>query len=125
MWKFFPLKVFSQIRIMSRVFKYMIFLLLSFSAHSQVKNLRYRWTKISGPAKYKIMAPDSAVTAVTDLEEGVYQFELKVINSRGLSARDTMVLTVRAPQSGDARSGSRYASGTEANCKRGANPTEI
>lgn len=65
-------------------------------AHSQTQTLKYEWRKVSGPSQYKIVTPNSAVTNVTDLVEGVYKFELKVTNSRGLSSRDTMVLTVSA-----------------------------
>ncbi len=66
-------------------------------SHSQTKTLTYKWRKISGPEKFTIVSPDSAVTKVTDLEEGVYKFELTVTNSRGLASRDTMTLTVSPP----------------------------
>jgi len=94
--------------------KFLVFLLLPVLASSQTKNLKYRWTKIAGPTKYRIVSPDSAVTAVTDLEEGIYQFELKVTNSRGLSGRDTMVLTVRAPESGEAKRSKKTKSSSSA-----------
>jgi len=86
--------------------KFLGFLLLPIFCVSQTKTLTYHWTKIFGPEKYRIVSPDSAVTTVTDLEEGVYQFELKVTNTKGLSARDTMVLTVKPPES-------RYADKTK------------
>jgi hypothetical protein len=75
----------------------LLFLLIPFLGNSQSKGLTYKWRKISGPDKYKIVSPDSAVTNVTDLVEGVYKFELTVTNSLGLSSRDTMTLTVSAP----------------------------
>lgn len=48
-----------------------------------------------GPSQYKIESPTLAHTKVTNLVEGIYQFELKVTNRYGLSSRDTMVLTVK------------------------------
>ena len=77
--------------------KFLLFLLIPVLGYSQKSALKYEWRKISGPSKYKIVSPNSAVTDVTDLEVGMYKFELKVTNSRGLSARDTMVLTVSPP----------------------------
>jgi hypothetical protein len=73
------------------------FLFIPFFGNSQSKGLTYKWRKISGPDKYKIVSPDSAVTNVTDLVEGVYKFELTVTNNLGLSSRDTMTLTVSPP----------------------------
>ena len=77
--------------------KFLLFLLIPVFSYSQKTQLKYEWRKISGPEKYKIVSPNSAVTDVADLEVGTYQFELKVTNSRGLSARDTMVLRVSPP----------------------------
>ncbi|HYM93798.1 MAG TPA: hypothetical protein VET23_06645 [Chitinophagaceae bacterium] len=81
--------------------KLIIFLLLlPLFGHTQLLTnpllpvLKYEWRKISGPSQFRIESPASAVTEITNLEAGVYQFELKVTNSHGLSARDTMVLTV-------------------------------
>lgn len=83
--------------------KFIIFLLLPVFGNSQLRTnlqpqpLKYEWRKISGPSQYNIVSPASAVTNITNLEEGIYQFELKVTNRYGLSARDTMVLTVKPP----------------------------
>ncbi|MBK5272505.1 MAG: hypothetical protein JJE22_16000 [Bacteroidia bacterium] len=80
--------------------KFIIFLLLPLFGNSQLptnapsQTLKYEWRKISGPSQFRIESPKSAVTEITNLEAGIYQFELKVTNSSGLSARDTMVLTV-------------------------------
>lgn len=63
----------------------------------QQQTLKYEWRKISGPSQYKIESPAAAHTNVTNLVEGVYQFELKVTNRYGLSSTDTMVLTVKPP----------------------------
>ena len=77
-----------------RIMKFIIFLLLPLFGNSQSKILKYEWTKISGPNQFMIISPDSAITQITNLVAGIYQFELKVTNSYNLSARDTMVLTV-------------------------------
>jgi hypothetical protein len=87
--------------------KFIIFLLLPIFGKSQSPSntqqqpLKYEWRKISGPSQYKIVSPTLALTNVTNLVEGVYQFELKVTNRYGLSSRDTMVLTVK-PQDNNA-----------------------
>lgn len=64
----------------------------------------YLWTKIAGPASYTIASPTTAVTGVSGLTEGTYQFELKVTHdsSSSITARDTLTVTVNpdpnAPQ---------------------------
>jgi hypothetical protein len=99
--------------------KFLFFLLIPFFSYSQKTVLKYEWRKISGPTNYKIVSPNSAVTDVTDLEVGIYQFELKVTNSRGLSARDTMVLRVsppadnRAYATGKVKLSSRFGSSSQ------------
>jgi len=75
----------------------LIMLIIPMVGRSQSQTLKYQWRKISGPSQYRIVSPNSKVTDVTYLAVGVYKFELKVTNSRGLSARDTMTLTVNAP----------------------------
>lgn len=77
--------------------KFIVFLLFPVFANAQSKPLQYQWRKISGPSQYKIVSPNSAATKVTNLVAGKYRFELKVTNSKNLSARDTMVLTVNPP----------------------------
>ena len=52
------------------------------------------WTKISGPASSTIIKPSDSITKVKALIIGTYQFELKVTDNVGLSARDTMRLIV-------------------------------
>ena len=79
------------------LFIFCSFLFIPFLGTSQAKGLTYKWKKISGPDKYKIVSPDSAVTNVTDLVEGIYKFELTATNSHGLFSRDTMTLTVSPP----------------------------
>lgn len=75
--------------------KIIALLLLSLLGAVQPSTLKYEWRKISGPSQYRIVSPNSAVTDITNLVAGVYQFELKVTNRYGISSRDTMVLTVK------------------------------
>jgi lysophospholipase L1-like esterase len=56
----------------------------------------YLWTKISGPAQYTIVSPTQAQTAINNLVQGVYKFELKVTDNLGAVGRDTMQVTVNA-----------------------------
>ena len=57
----------------------------------------YAWTKISGPSTFNIADANAVQTHVTNLTEGVYQFELKVTDAGGLFSKDTMQVTVNAP----------------------------
>jgi hypothetical protein len=54
----------------------------------------YLWTKISGPASFNIIKPSDSITKVKALVAGTYLFELKVTDNGGLSAKDTMEVTV-------------------------------
>ncbi len=56
----------------------------------------YQWTKISGPSQYTIVSIAQAVTVVTNLVQGVYQFELKVTDNSGATATDDVLVTVNA-----------------------------
>jgi hypothetical protein len=56
----------------------------------------YTWTKISGPSSAVIASPDSAKTIVSNLAQGIYQFELKVTDNGGAIAKDTVQVTVNA-----------------------------
>jgi len=55
----------------------------------------YQWTKVSGPAGYIIVSPNQAQTVIKDLEEGEYQFELKVTDNNGASSTDIMTVIVK------------------------------
>ena len=44
----------------------------------------YLWTKIAGPASLTIANANAVTTQVSNLTEGVYQFELKVTDAGGL-----------------------------------------
>jgi len=60
------------------------------------KITEWLWTKISGPSTFAIVAKSSAKTRVRNLVAGVYQFELRVTDNGGLSAKDTVMVTVDA-----------------------------
>jgi len=54
----------------------------------------YLWTNISGAIGFTIANANAAQTQVSNLVEGVYQFELKVTDAGGLFDRDTVQVTV-------------------------------
>jgi K319-like protein/Kelch motif protein len=60
----------------------------------------YQWTKVSGPSSFNILSPNAAVTDVTSLIEGDYQFELKVTDLRAQFSIDTMQVSVIACATG-------------------------
>lgn len=57
--------------------------------------LTFQWKKISGPVSFFIQNPTFKSTKLTSLEIGVYQFELTVTDRPGLSAKDTVTITVQ------------------------------
>jgi hypothetical protein len=63
----------------------------------------YQWTKISGPSPFTILSPNTAMTDVTSLVEGDYQFELKVTDLKAQFSYDTMGVTVIACATGRQR----------------------
>ncbi|MBS1738509.1 MAG: tandem-95 repeat protein, partial [Bacteroidetes bacterium] len=54
----------------------------------------YLWSQVSGPSTASIINPSSANTDVTSLQEGNYQFQLKVTDNSGATATSTMNVTV-------------------------------
>jgi dienelactone hydrolase len=54
----------------------------------------YQWTKISGPASYILNNASQTQTGAGNLEEGTYQFELKVTDNVGAIGRDTVTVIV-------------------------------
>ena len=54
------------------------------------------WKKISGPASFTIGNTTTAKTIVRNLDTGVYKFELTVTDDKGLTAKDTMQVTVNS-----------------------------
>ncbi|MEO7483223.1 MAG: hypothetical protein ABIT81_05650 [Ferruginibacter sp.] len=59
----------------------------------------YQWVKISGPAASNIFNPTFVQTKVDQLQQGVYQFELKVTDNGNLTGKDTVQLTVNPASS--------------------------
>ncbi|HET9826271.1 MAG TPA: PKD domain-containing protein [Chitinophagaceae bacterium] len=55
---------------------------------------RYAWQQSSGPTDALIENPNADVTQVKWLAIGVYQFELKVTDNKGLSGKATVQVTV-------------------------------
>ena len=43
----------------------------------------YKWTKISGPVQSTVVSPSKSQTLISNLTEGVYQFELTVMDNSG------------------------------------------
>jgi len=58
---------------------------------------KYQWTKISGPSSVNILSENNVQTEVTSFLNGIYDFELKVMDAGGLTASDTIRVTVTAP----------------------------
>ena len=56
----------------------------------------YSWTKISGPSGSTIVNPTTAVTGVTGLTQGVYQFQIEVTDNNGAKGTDIVQVTVNA-----------------------------
>lgn len=57
----------------------------------------YTWVKISGPSSFNIVNANAVQTIVTDLVQGVYQFELKVTDAGSLFSKDTIQILVDDP----------------------------
>ena len=53
----------------------------------------YYWQKISGP-DCRIESPNALQSKVTGLQQGIYQFELTVVDTTNLFGRDTVQVTV-------------------------------
>ena len=59
--------------------------------------ISYFWRQISGPASFVIINFQAVQTEVNSLLQGIYQFELNVTDSGGLSAKDTITIFVTIP----------------------------
>ncbi|MFT4016270.1 MAG: T9SS type A sorting domain-containing protein [Agriterribacter sp.] len=56
----------------------------------------YSWSKVSGPASYKIANANAVTTVFSNLAEGVYVFRLKVTDKNGLSSSADTKIVVQA-----------------------------
>ena len=56
----------------------------------------YLWTKISGPASFNILNPNTATTNLSNLTQGTYRFRLTVWDNLWVPAADTVVVVVNA-----------------------------
>ncbi|HJS56146.1 MAG TPA: PKD domain-containing protein [Chitinophagaceae bacterium] len=57
----------------------------------------WQWTKVSGPSSFLIVNASTVQTQVSNLLQGIYQFELKVTDNAGLFSKDTVQVTVLPP----------------------------
>src|SRR4030095_2501644 len=64
------------------------------SFDSDGRIVKYLWSRVNGPAPFKISSPGQARTAVGNLVKGIYHFELTVTDDGGLSSKDTVMISV-------------------------------
>ncbi len=57
----------------------------------------YSWNQISGPSSSNIISPNSANTAVNQLVQGTYVFQLKVTDNQGATGTSTVQIKVVDP----------------------------
>lgn len=57
----------------------------------------YLWTKVSGPGSTTITTPGSIMPVISNLQTGVYVFNLHVVNNGGGTDDDTVQITVNIP----------------------------
>ena len=54
----------------------------------------YQWQKISGPSSFTFGNSRAAITQVSNLTQGTYDFELRITDNGGLTAKDTVSVIV-------------------------------
>ena len=52
----------------------------------------FLWSKINGPATFVIANPNQAITAIHNLVQGIYQYELTVTDNNGATGKDTVTI---------------------------------
>ena len=61
-----------------------------YGENGNIKVEKTLWTKISGPSSGVLQNPDLLRTKVSNLEKGIYEFELTITNMKGLTGKDTV-----------------------------------
>ena len=56
---------------------------------------KYTWKQTKGPKKLTMSNGNTSIATLTNLVKWTYTFELKVKDSRSLSSRDTVVITIK------------------------------
>jgi len=56
----------------------------------------YQWTKVAGPTQFTIVSPAQAQTVINNLVQGIYKFQLQVVDNKGGIAKDTLQVVVNA-----------------------------
>ncbi|MEJ7627738.1 MAG: T9SS type A sorting domain-containing protein, partial [Ferruginibacter sp.] len=54
----------------------------------------FNWSMISGPSQYFFDNTTNAVTSVSNLQQGTYEVELTVLDNKGASGKDTLMIYV-------------------------------
>src|SRR5690606_9999699 len=54
----------------------------------------YKWTKVSGPASFKIQDPNNRKTEISELRDGTYKFRLTVTDDEKATATDDITVVV-------------------------------
>ncbi|MFT3979377.1 MAG: PKD domain-containing protein [Ferruginibacter sp.] len=62
--------------------------------------ISYRWRKLSGPSGFTLADSTAAVTQLSNLAAGTYEFELKVTDNIGATATDNIIINAFAVGAG-------------------------
>lgn len=65
-----------------------------YSENGNIKVEKTLWKKISRSSSCVLENPDSLRTKVSNMEKGIYEFELTITNTRGLTGKDTVRVIV-------------------------------